>query len=63
MLMKSAVFFEFEDYCDGDFVGAYNSSHCKIHEGNFKKKKNSRQKIILNTIKNIKENIGISSAL
>jgi hypothetical protein len=40
--MNNAVFFLFEDICDGDFVGAYNSIHCKIHETNSKKLKYSK---------------------
>jgi hypothetical protein len=57
------VFFDYEDFCNGDFIGSYNSANCKIHEGNSKIRKNSKQQIIENTVTNIKQRLGISTAL
>ncbi len=49
--------------CDGDFIGSYNSIHCKINDPNTKKVKNSNQKIVQNTINQVKKDLSISSVL
>lgn len=40
--MKNAVFFEYENICDGDFLGSFNNIHCKINETKNQKPRNPK---------------------
>lgn len=60
--MENAVFFQYEDTCDGDFLGSYNNIHCKMSEHRKKKPKNSKFKIVENTIDYLKKLLSISTA-